>query len=179
MNQLVIPDKLYGREWHINMLLESFDRISSGRGEVLLVPGPSGVGKTALVHELQKPVRERNGFFIKGKFEQYQQNIPYFAFRQALAELCSELLSGNAQEYAHFKAEILESIGNLGQVLVDLVPEFESLLGAQPPLADISPQEARHRFADVFQNFLKVICRPEHPLVLFIDDWQWADAASC
>ena len=74
---------------------------------------------------------------------------------------------------------MLESIGNLGQVLVDLVPEFESLIGVQPPLAVISPQEARHRFADVFRNFLKVICRPEHPLVLFIDDWQWADAASC
>ena len=179
MSQFTIPTRLYGRGLEIKTLLESFDRISSGRGEVLLVPGPSGVGKTALVHELQKPVRERNGFFITGKFEQYQQNIPYFAFRQALAELHRELKSGNAQEYARFKTEILESIGNLGQVLVDLVPEFESLLGVQPPLADISPQEARHRFADVFRNFLKVICRPEHPLVLFIDDWQWADAASC
>jgi PAS domain S-box-containing protein len=179
MSQFIIPTRLYGRGREIRTLLKSFDRISSGRGEVLLVPGPSGVGKTALVQELSMPVRDRNGFFIRGKFEQYQQNIPYFAFRQALAELCSELRSGNAQEYARFKAEILESIGNLGQVLVDLVPEFESLIGVQPPLAVISPQEARHRFADVFRNFLKVICRPEHPLVLFIDDWQWADAASC
>jgi len=179
MGQFMLSTRLYGRGLEIRTLLESFEHISSGHGQVLLVPGSSGVGKTALINELQKPVRERNGFFINGKFEQYQQNIPYFAFRQALAELCSELKSGNAQEYSRFKAEILESIGNLGQVLVDFVPEFESFLGVQPPLADISPQEARHRFADVFRNFLKVICQPEHPLVLFIDDWQWADAASC
>lgn len=179
MNQFTIPTRLYGRALEIRKLLESFEHISRGHGQVLLVPGTSGVGKTALVHELSMPVRNKNGFFIKGKFEQYQQNIPYFAFRQALAELHRELKSGNAQEYSRYKAEILESIGNLGQVLIDLLPEFESLIGAQPPLADISPQEARHRFADVFRNFLKVICRPEHPLVLFIDDWQWADAASC
>ena len=179
MEPLTIPDKLYGRDQEISMLIESFERISSGRGEVLLVPGSSGVGKTALVQELRNPVRDRNGFFIKGKFDQYQQNIPYFAFRQALEELCRELLSGDAQQRSRFKADILQAMGSLGQVLLDLVPEFESLLGSQPPLGDISPQEARYRFADVFRNFLKVICRPEHPLILFIDDWQWADAASC
>ena len=87
MNQLIIPNKLYGRDREVMILLDSFERISSGHGQVLLIPGPSGVGKTALVQELQIPIRERNGFFIKGKFEQYQQNIPYFAFRQALAEM--------------------------------------------------------------------------------------------
>jgi PAS domain S-box-containing protein len=178
MNQLTIANKLYGRERDIITLLASFERISRGQGEVLLVPGSSGVGKTALVQELQVPIRDRNGFFIRGKFDQYQQNIPYSAFRQALAELCRELQSGDAQQRSRLKADILQSIGTLGQVLVDLVPEFESLLGAQPPLGDISPQEARHRFADVFRHFLKAICRPEHPLVLFLDDWQWADAAS-
>jgi predicted ATPase len=179
MEPLTIPNKLYGRDRDIATLLGSFERISSGHGEVLLVPGSSGVGKTALVQELQIPSRNRNGFFIRGKFDQYQQNIPYFAFRQALAELCRELQSGDAQQCSRFKASILHAIGNLGQVLVDMVPEFESFLGAQPSLEHISPQEARHRFADVFRNFLKVICLPEHPLVLFIDDWQWADAASC
>lgn len=178
MAQLMIPNKLYGRDQDILTLLESFERISSGRGEVLLVTGPSGVGKTALVQELKIPILGRNGFFISGKFDQYQQNIPYFAFRQALSELCRELQSGNPQQRSRFKDDILQAIGNLGQALVDLVPEFESFLGTQPPLENISPPEARHRFANVFQNFLKVICRPEHPLVLFIDDWQWADAAS-
>jgi predicted ATPase/signal transduction histidine kinase/CheY-like chemotaxis protein len=179
MNRLAIPNKLYGRDKQILKLLESFEHISSGYGQVLMVPGASGVGKTALVQELQIPIIDRNGFFARGKFEQYQQNIPYFAFRQAMAELCKKLNAGNESEFSRLKSDILQSVGTMGQVLVDFVPEFELLLGPQPPLIDISPQEARHRFADVFQNFLKVICSPEHPLVLFIDDWQWADAASC
>lgn len=179
MDPLTIPNRLYGRDQEIAALLETFERISGGRGEVLLVPGPSGVGKTALVHELERPIRDRNGLFVRGKFDQYQQNIPYFAFRQALGELCRKLQSGDPAQRSRHKADILQSVGSLGQVLVDLVPAFESLLGAQPPLEDISPQEARHRFADVCRKFFKVICRPEHPLVLFLDDWQWADAASC
>jgi PAS domain S-box-containing protein len=179
MDRLTIPGKLYSREADIAALLESFERISSGHGQVLLVPGASGVGKTALAQELRQPIRGRNGFFIRGKFDQYQQAIPCVAFRQALAELCRELQSGEAPQRARFKDDILRSMGDLGQVLVDLVPEYEAFLGAQPPLEGISPREARHRFAEVFRNLLKAVCRPEHPLVLFIDDWQWADAASC
>ncbi|MBI9081867.1 MAG: AAA family ATPase, partial [Pseudodesulfovibrio sp.] len=159
-------------------MLKSFEHISSGHGQVLLVPGSSGVGKTALIQELQKPVQDRNGFFVRGKFEQYQQNVPYLAFRQALVELYRELQTDDSKQRNRLKVDILQAIGNLGQVLVDLVPESELFLGTQPPLEDVSPQEARHRLADVFRNFLKVICRPEHPLVLFMDDWQWADSAS-
>ncbi|MFZ4440112.1 MAG: ATP-binding protein, partial [Syntrophales bacterium] len=176
MGRLTSSGKLYGRDRDIVTMLESFERAGGGHGEVLLVPGPSGVGKTALVYGLQKPVLERNGFFVRGKFEQYQQNVPYSAFRQALTGLCREL--ERTEQRLRFKADILQAIGNLGQVMVDMAPELELFLGAQPPLGEISPQEARHRFAGVFRNFLKVICRPEHPLVLFIDDWQWADPAS-
>jgi PAS domain S-box-containing protein len=177
MDPLTIPNKLYGRNREITRLFESFERISSGHGEVLLVPGSSGVGKTALVNELRKPTRNNNGFFVRGKFDQFQQNIPYFAFRQALTELCSELQE-DRRHRSQFKAEILQSVGNLGQVLVGFIPEFESFLGVQPTLESISPQEARHRFVNVIHNFLSVICKPEHPLVIFIDDWQWADTAS-
>ena len=176
MGRLTSSGKLYGRDRDIATMLESFERAGRGHGEVLLVPGPSGVGKTALVYGLQKPVLERNGFFVRGKFEQYQQNVPYFAFRQALTGLCREL--ERTEQRLRFKADILQAIGNLGQVMVDMAPELGLFLGAQPPLPEISPQEARHRFAEVFRNFLQVICRPEHPLVLFIDDWQWADTAS-
>ena len=178
MDKLILPDRLYGRDRDIATLLESFERISGGHGEVMLVYGRSGAGKTALVHELQLPIRARNGFFIKGKFNQYQQNIPYFAFKQALAELCRNLQSDDAQQRARCRDEILQGVGQLGQILVDLVPEFESFLGPQPPLEEVSPQEARHRFAEMFRSFLGAVCRPEHPIVIFIDDWQWADAAS-
>jgi predicted ATPase/signal transduction histidine kinase len=178
MEHPVIPFKLYGRDHDLSQLLETFERISSGHGEVLLVPGSSGVGKTALVQELRIPIQDRNGFYTSGKFDQYQQNIPYSAFRQALTELCQKLLSGDIQYRAQLKDDILKSIGNMGQVLVDLVPYFESFLGPQPLLENINPQEALHRFIDLFRNFLSVICVPEHPMVIFLDDWQWADAAS-
>jgi len=178
MNPLAIPDRLYGRERDLAALCAAFEHSSRGHGTVVLLPGCAGVGKTALVQKLRRPVRDKNGFFIQGKFDQYQQSTPYFAFRQALAEFARELQAEDEPQRARWKTEISEAIGNLGQLLVDLVPEFLSLLGAQPPLVDISPQEARHRFAGVVQNFLKVVCRPEHPLVLFMDDWQWADAAS-
>jgi predicted ATPase/two-component sensor histidine kinase len=173
-----MPDRLYGRDREIARLFGSFERVCRGQGEVLLVPGDSGVGKTTLVRQLRTTIRDRNGFFIQGKFEQYQRNSPYFAFRQALAELCLELKSENEQQRKRWAADILDVIGGLGRLLVDLVPEFESLLGPQPPLGGISPQEARHRLVVFFQNFLKAFCRPEHPLVIFIDDWQWADPAS-
>ncbi len=179
MDKLIIPTELYGRDNEIKWLLDLFEHISGGYGELLLIPGSSGVGKTALVQELQTPVKERNGFFVSGKFEQFQQNIPYSAFRQAMSELCQKLHFEDESHHLQFKEDILQSVGGLGQVLIDFVPEFESFLGPQPPVGDTSPQEARHRFADVFQNFLKVVCRPEHPLVLFLDDWQWADSASC
>lgn len=175
---IIIPDKLYGRSKELATLTGSFERICKGVGEILTVPGTSGVGKTALVQELETPVKRQNGFFVSGKFEQFQQNIPYFAFRQALATICHIILAEDQLIQGRYKAEILDAVGSQAQVLIDLVPEFESLLGAQPPLGDISPQEARHRFTDVLRKFLGVICKPEHPLVLFIDDWQWADTAS-
>lgn len=173
-----IPNRLYGRTRETAVLLESFDRVSSGQGEILLVPGAPGVGKTALVNELQESIQQRNGFFVTGKFDQYRQDIPYFALRQALSELCGKIQENDFEKRAAYREQILEAIGAQGQILVDLVPEFEAFLGAQPPLTDVSPQEARHRFAAVCRNFLKIVCLPEHPLVMFIDDWQWADAAS-
>ena len=173
-----IPNTLYGRTRETAILLESFDRVSSGQGEILLIPGAPGVGKTALVNDLQESILQRNGFFITGKFDQYRQDIPYFALRQALSELCCKIQENDLEQRTRYREQILQAIGTQGQILVDLVPEFEAFLGVQPPLTDVSPQEARHRFAAVCRNFLKIICLPEHPLVLFIDDWQWADAAS-
>lgn len=172
------PRRLYGREAAEASLMASFDRISHGQGEVVLVPGHSGVGKTALVREIRRPVRKRNGFFLQGKFNQYQQNIPYFAIRQALAELARELRSEDKTLRQQWVSKLQQAVGVLGQLLVDLAPEFDALLGPQPPVAEIGALEARHRFAGVIRNLFDAVCGPEHPVVLFIDDWQWADTAS-
>jgi PAS domain S-box-containing protein len=172
------PNRLYGREGAVASLLEAYDRICRGQGEIVLVPGSSGVGKTSLVLEIRGPVRERNGFFLQGKFNQYQGNTPYFAIRQALTELAHELQSEDESLRLQWRAELRHAVGELGRLLVDLAPELDSLLGPQPPVAEISPVEARHRFAGVLRSFLDAVCRPEHPVVLFLDDWQWADTAS-
>lgn len=174
----MVTEKLYGRSDEILLLNDSFERITKGAGEIITIPGHSGVGKSSLVMELYEPVKNGNGFFVSGKFEQYQQNIPYFAFRQALSEIFLKLINEEETLRDRYKEEIIQSLGNQGQVLVDLVPQFEQFIGEQPTLGEISPQEARHRFTEVIQNFLFVICKPEHPLVLFLDDWQWADIAS-
>ena len=176
--RLQIPDKLYGREQAAGSLLAAFERVCCGRGEVLVLPGRSGVGKTALAQSVRGPVEMRNGFFLAGKFNQFQQNVPYFAIRQALTQLCQKLGKEDDVQLQHWKSSLLQAVGSHGQLLVDLVPELESLLGRQPPMAAISALEARHRLAGVFREFFKALCRPEHPVVLFIDDCQWADSAS-
>lgn len=178
MTNLTYRQKLYGRKKEIDFLNHSYERVGKGVGEIITVAGHSGVGKTALVKQLQTPVNKGNGFFASGKFEQYQKNIPYFAFRQALSEIYLQLASDNKIQKEKFKNTITDAMGDKGQLLIDLVPQFEQLLGPQSPLGEISPQEARYRFAEAIRGFLKVICTPEHPLVIFIDDWQWADTAS-
>ncbi|MBK5968498.1 hybrid sensor histidine kinase/response regulator, partial [Thiorhodovibrio winogradskyi] len=174
---LTIPERLYGRDAERTILLEAFGRVARGAGEVLLVPGLPGVGKTALVEELRTSVLASNGFFGVGKFGQYQQGTPYSALRQALAGIARALTAEpDARQY--WTARLCEAVGDCGQLLTDLAPEFEPLLGTFPPPPNISPQEARHRFGTMLRRFLATLCQPEHPLVLFIDDWQWADAAS-
>lgn len=176
--RLKLSDRLYGRDAAIRSLLNAFDHTCGGNGEILLIPGKSGIGKTALAEQLREPVRRRNGFFLQGKFNQYFQNVPYFAVRQALAEFCRELLDEAPLRRQQWRDDILDAVDGLGRLLIELVPELEAFLGAQPPVTEISPQEAPHRFARALHGFFQAVCRPEHPLVLFIDDWQWADTAS-
>jgi predicted ATPase/signal transduction histidine kinase/FixJ family two-component response regulator len=180
-----IPQKLYGRENEINTLLQAFERVTAegeksatGRGEMMLVAGYSGVGKTALVREVHKPMTEKQGHFAAGKFDQYQRNIPYSALSQAFNEFCNYLLTESADVLNQWREQILNAVGNNGQVLIDVIHQLELVIGPQPLVAQIGPTEAQNRFNIVFQNFFQAICQPEHPLVLFIDDLQWADLAS-
>ncbi len=175
-----IPQKLYGREAEIETLLAAFERIAQpeSEAEIILVAGYSGVGKSALVHEIHKPVTARRGYFVSGKYDQFQRNVPYYALTQALNEFCNLLLAETEASLTEWKKKILMAVGNNGQVLIEVIPNLEWVIGKQPVMSEVGPKESQNRFNMVFQNFMKAINRPEHPLVLFIDDLQWADMAS-
>lgn len=173
-----LPQRLYGRETETRLLLEAFDRMKTGQTELLLVSGYSGIGKSVLVQELYKPVTERHGYFLAGKFDQFQRNTPYAAFLQAFQAGLVQILTESEATIEHWRTRLLTALGNNGSVLAAVLPEVELILGKQPPAVSLSPTEAQNRFLATFLNFLAVWAHPDHPLVLFLDDLQWADSDS-
>lgn len=177
-SQLLIPQKLYGREKEVATLMDAFWRVSQGATEMLLVSGYSGIGKTSIVNEVHKPIVTARGYFITGKFDQLKRDIPYAALIQAFQELIRQLLTENDQQIAIWKHKLLEALGSNGQVLIDVIPEVELIIGLPPDVPRLGAAESENRFNRVFQQFVNVFCQPEHPLVIFLDDLQWADSAS-
>jgi PAS domain S-box-containing protein len=178
-NQLLIPEKLYGRTAEIDTLLASFDRVvAGGRPELVLVSGYSGIGKSAVVNELHKPLVAPRGLFASGKFDQYKRDIPYATLAQAFQSLIRPLLSKTEAELRQWREALLETLEPNGRLIVDLVPELKHVIGEQPPVPELPPQDAQGRFQLVFRRFISVFARPEHPLALFLDDLQWLDAAT-
>jgi diguanylate cyclase (GGDEF)-like protein/PAS domain S-box-containing protein len=177
-NQLSIPQKLYGREREVAMLMDAFSRVSRGATEMMLVTGYSGIGKTSIVNEIHKPIVASRGYFITGKFDQFRRDIPYAALIQAFQELIRQLLTENEQQIAVWKNKLLEAFGDNGQVIIDVIPEVELIIGSQVDVPKLGAAESENRFNRVFQQFINVFCQPEHPLVIFLDDLQWADSAS-
>ena len=178
LGKLNITQKLYGRTIEVQKLLAAFDRVKNGTKELFLIGGYTGVGKTALVHEIHKPVTARNGYFIEGKFDQNQRDIPYSAWIQAFTGLVDFFLTVREAQLASWKEKILEAVGDNGKVLTDVIPNLEFILGAQPNAPEVGGPEAQNRFNYVFQKFINVVSQREHPLVVFLDDLQWADPAS-
>ncbi|MGL5192791.1 MAG: PAS domain S-box protein [Chroococcales cyanobacterium] len=176
--KLEIPQKLYGRDRERAQVLSAFERVCGGATELMLISGYSGVGKSALVQETQKPLVKHRGYFIGGKFDQFKLNIPYAAVIQAFASLVRQLLSEPEAQIKAWKEKILGAIGENGQVIIEVIPEVELIIGPQPPLVSLPPTESQNRFNLVFQNFINIFTQQEHPLILFIDDLQWADLAS-
>ncbi len=177
-DRFIIPEKLYGRETEVNQLLTAFERVSTGSTEMMLVAGFSGIGKTAVVNEVHKPIVRQRGYFIKGKYDQFQRNIPFSAFVQAFRDLMGQLLSESDAQLQSWKTQILAAIGDNGQVLIDVIPELENIIGSQPPATELSGSAAQNRFNLLLPKFVQIFTSIEHPLVIFLDDLQWADSAS-
>lgn len=176
--KLQIPEKLYGREKETQMILESFERVKSGAIELTLVAGSSGTGKSILISETHRPLANTKGYFIEGKFDQFQRNIPFYAWIQAFKHFVNLLLTENEKTLLYWKNIILAAIGDNGGVLTEVVPSLELVIGRQPVSIKLAGQEAQNRFNYVMQNFVQAITTREHPLIIFIDDLQWADLAS-
>ncbi|MBG1245110.1 AAA family ATPase [Nostoc sp. NZL] len=202
--QFEIPQKLYGRNKEVAMLLAAFDRVafpennriaslpnnsektsqSEQKGnpkfqvEMMLVSGYAGIGKSALVQELYKPVTAKRGYFICGKFDQFQRNIPYSAIAHALQKLVQQLLGEPDNRVQQWRSRLLTALGSNGQIIIDIIPEVELIIGKQPPVPEVGATEAQNRFHRAFGQFVRVFCSKSHPLVIFLDDLQWIDSAT-
>jgi PAS domain S-box-containing protein len=178
-DRLVIPERLYGREREIGTLVAAFERVvAQGTPGLVLVSGFSGVGKSSVVSELYKVLVPPRGLFAAGKFDQYAQDIPYATLAQAFQSLVRHILSRSDAEVSRWRESIREALGPNGQLIVNLIPEMDLLIGKQSPVPDLAPQDAQNRFQVVFRRLIGAFARPEHPLALFLDDLQWLDAAT-
>ncbi len=191
-----IPQKLYGREQEVAVLLAAFDRVANvgnsnelhpipdsqipipSCSELMLVAGYSGIGKSALVNEIHKPVVRQRGYFIAGKFDQFKRNIPYTSLIQAFQALIRQILTESETQVQVWRDKLITALSPNGQVIIDVIPEIELIIGAQPAVPQLGSSEAQNRFNLVFQQFLSIFVQKDHPLVLFLDDLQWADSAS-
>ena len=159
-------------------LLASFERVARGGVETVTVAGQPGIGKTSLVQEIYQPITRQRGYFVAGKFDLLQQNVPFSALVTALQDLVQQLLTEGEEEIAAWREAIRAAVHPNGQLIVDVVPALELIIGPQPRVPELEALEAQNRFHLAFQNFVQVFCKKSHPLVLFLDDMQWADSAS-
>jgi len=173
-----IPQTLYGRETEMATLMAGVERVSQGGSEMMLVAGYSGIGKSALVQEVYKPLTRQHGYFIAGKFDPFQRDIPYASLIEAFQSLVRQLLTESESAIATWRKKLTKALGVNGQVIIEVIQEVERIIGPQPAVPTLGPTEAQNRFNLVFQNFIKVFTQHEHPLVIFLDDLQWADGAS-
>ncbi|MEH2034715.1 MAG: AAA family ATPase [Nostoc sp.] len=177
-DRFIIPEKLYGRQSEVETLLAAFKRVTAGATEMILVAGFSGIGKTAVVNEVHKPIVRQRSYFIKGKFDQFQRDIPLSGLVQAFRDLIGQLLSESDAQIQEWKAKIIRELGTQTQVIIDVIPELEKIIGKQPPVRELSGSANQNRFNLLFQKFIQIFTMKERPLVIFLDDLQWADTAS-
>lgn len=177
-HRVTFISKMVGRDHESEIILKEYEQVARGAFRTLLISGLSGIGKTRLIQELQKPIVKHRGYFTSGKFDVYQKNIPYSSLIQAFRNLIRTFLTESDERIALWKNRILKATGQNGKVLTDVIPELEILIGPQPEVPQLPPVESRNRFHDLFDRFLSSLASEKNPLTLFIDDLQWCDTAS-
>ncbi|MCD6586046.1 MAG: AAA family ATPase [Desulfobacteraceae bacterium] len=175
--QFRFPEKIYGREVEMAMLIDEFNRVKENNIGISMIAGYSGIGKSRVVEEIQKYVVKKGGHFISGQYEQLQQDIPYSGLIQAFQEIIKQILTKPVDQIDDWRHKLIDALGSNARVVVDVLPEIEFIIGKHPPVTELSPKDARNRFHMVFEKFLQVLASKEHPLTLFIDNMQWTDAA--
>jgi predicted ATPase/signal transduction histidine kinase len=173
-----IADRLYGRSQEIEQLRAACASVVSGATQLLLVSGPPGIGKTSLVQEILEPATLARANLIEGKFDQVNRGVPYASLIQALRQLVVRIRARSPQEVARWRERLLAAVGNGGRALTELLGELELVIGPQPPLDAVPPDEAKNRLELVFSRFVRALADADHPLILFLDDLQWADLPS-
>jgi predicted ATPase len=177
-DRFAISEKLYGRTTEVQSILDTFARVGQGQPEMILVAGFSGVGKTAVINEVHKPITREQGYFIQGKFDQFNRQQPFSAILQAFRDLISQLLSDGEAQIVKWRKQILLAVGNNGRVLTEVIPELEQIIGVQSAVKELSGTASQQRFNLTLKKFIGVFAQATHPLVIFLDDLQWADTAS-
>jgi len=177
-DRFLIPHRLYGRDREVEDLGKAFDRACAGPSALVLASGYSGIGKTSLIQELYRPIVRERGYFISGKFDQRMRNVPFGALVHAFRGLVQQMLTESEERLAVWRGRLEAALGDNGGVLADVIPEIELIIGKRLEVPSLAPVEAQNRFRLVFQNFVSAVARRDHPLVVFLDDLQWADAAS-
>jgi diguanylate cyclase (GGDEF)-like protein/PAS domain S-box-containing protein len=173
-----VTQRLYGRQKETKILLDAFERSCQGNTEMMLVAGYAGIGKTTLVREIYKPLAQKRGYFISGKFDQLKQHTPYASLIQAFQELVRQLLTEKRTQIIQWKSKILNALGRNSRVIIDVIPGVELIVGKQEPVPELPPLQSQNRFNRVFQDFIRVFATPQHPLTVYLDDLQWIDLAS-
>ncbi|MGK5594359.1 MAG: trifunctional serine/threonine-protein kinase/ATP-binding protein/sensor histidine kinase [Parachlamydiaceae bacterium] len=176
--KLQISQKIYGREREVKVLLDIFDEVCTGTTQMMLISGYAGIGKTSLVNEIRKPVLEKNGFFISGKFDQFKKGIPYHAFIESFQDLIQQILTENDEVIAKWRERLKEALGSHAPVIFELIPELQYIFGERLPSQEFDTQETQNRFNFFFQKFISLYATHETPLVIHLDDLQWIDTAS-
>jgi predicted ATPase/signal transduction histidine kinase len=171
-----ISDKLYGRDKELHILANCLKEVTqNGVSHFACILGPSGSGKSALIKEFVRSVHQGHGLYAAGKCDQFQTNIPFVSFIECFSQILQEVIDGSEEQKEKWKAKIIKALGENTQLLVEVIPALASIIGQCPSPKSLLGQEGQNRFLDTFIKFINIFSSNQRPLVIFLDDIQWAD----